>query len=146
MHKKVIFLLATLALASIAYIQRQASNQDYEFDQFKSTFKKDYHRPGEEEYRRIIFLQNKAKINAHNSDPTQTYLQGVTKFTDMTLPELNAMYADIKAPQKIQLAQDEQEKGKFGVDIDWVEAGKVGPVIDQGQCGASWAFSAIGSF
>lgn len=35
---------------------------------------------------------------------------------------------------------------KTGVDIDWAEAGKVGPVIDQGQCGASWAFSAIGAF
>jgi C1A family cysteine protease len=32
------------------------------------------------------------------------------------------------------------------VAIDWAEAGKVGPVIDQGQCGASWAFSAIGAF
>jgi hypothetical protein len=103
MQKKLIFLLATLTLASIAYIQRQASNQDYEFDQFKTTFKKDYQRPGEEEYRILIFLQSMVKINAHNEDPTQTYLQGVTQFTDMTVPELNAMYADLKIPQQPQL-------------------------------------------
>ena len=42
----------------------------------------------------------------------------------------------------------EEEKAKVsvpkvGVDIDWVKAGMVNPVQDQGMCGASYAFSAI---
>jgi len=32
-----------------------------------------------------------------------------------------------------------------GAEINWVEKGVVAPVQDQGQCGASWAFSAVGA-
>jgi hypothetical protein len=46
----------------------------------------------------MIFLKNKAAIDKHNSDNTQTYQQGINQFTDMTSSELSALYADLKIP------------------------------------------------
>jgi hypothetical protein len=96
----------------------------------------------------MIFLRNKQKIDEHNADPTQTYVKGVNHFADYTLAELKAMYADIKFVNLPQPAEGTESDVDVitGANVDWAELGKVGPVIDQGQCGASWAWSAIGSF
>ena len=47
------------------------------------------------------------------------------------------MYEDAKTNlQSVSL-------NKVNVDIDWVEAGKLNPIQNQGMCGSSWAFSSI---
>jgi hypothetical protein len=38
----------------------------------------------EASYRRMVFNQNILNINAHNKDPTQTYILGVNHFTATT--------------------------------------------------------------
>ena len=103
MQSKVTFVVVALTLALILNFQGSLYGDDQDFALFKREFRKDYQRPGEEEYRRLIFLKNKAQIDAHNSDPTQKYIQGVNSFTDMTLAELNAMYADLKISNQPKL-------------------------------------------
>ncbi len=57
------------------------------------------------------------------------------------------MYSDLVIPSSLISAQPLEDKSpRVGGSIDWDESGKVSPVIDQGQCGASWAFSASGAF
>lgn len=145
MTKQLIFVLSVLIVSLVVFHISQGSTVDA-FDEYKERFGKVYQREGEEVYRRIIFMKNKERIERLNADPEETHLRGINRFTDLTLSEIMELYADLKVPS--QATQNHVEEGptRLGVEIDWEAAGKVTPVADQGQCGASWAFSASGAF
>lgn len=90
-----------------------------------------------------VFHHNLKAIQQHNADPQNTYLQGVNQFTDLTPHEFAALYLTLTIPSSIPrwTAGGSQVKAS----IDWLAAGKVSAVRDQGQCGTSWTFSASGA-
>jgi hypothetical protein len=53
------------------------------FAKFKTDFKKSYRSTEEEIYRKSVFLNNLAKIEAHNSDKSNTHSLGVNQFADL---------------------------------------------------------------
>ena len=77
-------LLAGAALFS--YNSSLQNNELAQFEEFKSTYGRDYTLE-ENIYRFGVFITNLKKINAHNADKTQTYTMGVNQFTDMTTEE-----------------------------------------------------------
>lgn len=103
---------------------------------------------GEDLARFGIFLENYQMITKFNAENANTKL-ALNKFADLTSEEFSALYAsDLLTSQK-SIRQSRETKSQKVANlpeyVDWREAGAVTPVINQGQCGSSWATPITGT-
>ena len=152
-------LLGVAALATVSYILCDFSDRQNralidleiltQFVAFKSRFGKHYACLSELAYRQRIFAANLKRIKAHNADATQTYQLGLTKFSDLTDEEkkikIQSQFPDVGVKAKCEKHGLEIAPKNDGNIVDWVAAKKVQAVKEEGDCTASWAFSAIGA-
>ena len=91
-------------------------------------------------------------IEEHNNKvPRPSYQLGHNRFSDLTVEEyrlhnkLGSHSPGFLTPyrQRSPPVMDSRRLEDLPPEVDWVQAGAVVPIKNQGMCGSCWAFSAI---
>ncbi|XP_063906827.1 procathepsin L-like isoform X1 [Zophobas morio] len=145
---KIVLILSVVALTT-AIPQSTIKDQ---WANFKAKHNKEYLSDSDDLKRFVIFTQNLAKIEAHNTkykNGEVSYYNAINKFGDLTADEFLAFVNRTKAPET-------QVPGKFrrryvpskqpvDDEVDWRTKNVISDIKDEGDCGSSWTFSATGA-
>ena len=139
------------AILGAATQAKMMSQLDIDFMHYIAKFNKKYESIEEYEDRIVNFAKTDKFIKEANSREDRSYRAGHNKFSDWTdeeykaklglskveMPEIDTSTKAVKAEVDTPFVPNSE--------FDWRAEGKVTPVRDQGQCGASYAFSAVGA-
>lgn len=129
---------AVLAVVLVSLPQRQ---QD-KYQQWKEAFGVVFGE-SEDSYRRSIFQQNEREVEEFNKRG-ESYQKGINQFSHMTDEEFLEMFTTHTSRAAVTNTNVQEVKVPNVPDVDWVVAGKVSPVKNQGGCDAGYAFATTG--
>lgn len=138
----------------------EISEQEFEeaYIDFISTYQKSYMNSWEFEQKYQVFRKNYQAIADHNVRKEELGFElRINAFGDLSQAEFKAKYLGLSPPKKTfadfmkpreHVRPNLHQRANLNdipASVDWVAAGKVQAVKNQGSCGSCWAFSAIGA-
>nr|CAM57981.1 silicatein alpha [Geodia cydonium] len=146
-------LVFTLALLAVLAVKAAAAAVQFsyteEWHMWKTQHGKSYGSVREELERHLVWLANREYINAHNQN---SHIFGFTlamnhlgDITDAEYEEIYSTYCDIDHGNYTKVYDPSRYSSTLPDAIDWRTNNAVTSIKDQGYCGASYAFSAVGA-
>jgi C1A family cysteine protease len=133
----------TLALAGAA--SALSPEIEHKFMGYMTQFGKSYGTMEEYTFRLEQFARNHLVVVDHNTNNENTFTLGYNHMSDWTTAEYQRLLTYSPMPEDAKVYADFDENAVVPNAVDWVAAGAVNAVKDQGQCGSCWAFSAAGT-